>query len=344
VRQHSPLSDNEVLKSTLQAGSKSFSFSSYFFGRETYHAVTQLYSWCRFCDDWIDRASERLPATETQLTDGQLAAHTERAAEELFEWTTAVLNDRALPASLSEKTSALPFISIGALAKKYQIPHDYFFELLEGMKFDALGGQIVTEQDLDLYCFRVAGVVGLIMCHIMGLRRDSALGAALDTGLAMQMTNIARDIKDDFALNRIYLPTNWFETSGRKRPELKSDFDPANFTGAVVMLLKNADRRYQSGRLGLDALPWLSALAVGSAQSIYQDIGRIVLTRGVNAWAERAHTSKLRKLILAGGFLGRALPTIAFRRLTSLSTGIKIHQPRLTVRAVELSNYITPIA
>ena len=273
---------------TIQAGSKSFSFAARFFDRQTYQAVIRLYAWCRTCDDWVDQAGR--PAD---------------AADQLLQWTEDGMKGLAVPA---------PFAAFGEIARSFQIPDLYPLELLEGMKFDATGGQVRTEADLHLYCYRVAGVVGLMMCHIMGVRRDSALRSAVDTGLAMQMTNISRDVKDDFAMGRIYIPDEWFE---KRRPLRARAFDPKDFVTPVQRLVEEADLKYQSGRAGLDSLPWAASLAVGSAQLIYREIGVEVVRRGLQAWDERVVIPKSKKILLLGRHLTLTLPlqiSMAFRK------------------------------
>lgn len=293
---HTNLNDQEIddrYRTIMRAGSKSFSFAARFFDQETYAAVIRLYTWCRFCDDWIDRFSSQTNSSEKSLLE---------AVDQLMQWTELAFRSNShLP---------LPFQALRNVATKYNIPIEYPRELILGMRFDAMGSQVISIEDLDLYCYRVAGVVGLMMCSITGVTRDSALQSAIDTGLAMQMTNISRDIREDFELGRIYIPTAWFSACNLQRPSLNEPFNPRAFVGPVRILLAQADRRYRSGRKGLDALPLLASFAVGSAQTIYRDIGTRVLAQGKAAWDQRVYVSRPRKALLTLRYLCNDMPRI----------------------------------
>ena len=97
------------------------------------------------------------------------------------------------------------------IVRRYGIPAHYASELIEGMAMDVRGIRYANLRELLLYCYRVAGTVGLMMSHVMGLRDESALKHAADLGIAMQLTNIARDVTEDASMGRIYLPLDWLD-------------------------------------------------------------------------------------------------------------------------------------
>jgi phytoene synthase len=260
----------------MAKGTKTFSFAALFFDRERREAARELYAWCRYCDDAIDLAPSK-EAARSQFAD---------------------IHRQTLKALAGNPHPHPAFLGLARLCQSYKIPARYPLELLEGMRTDVEALQVYTEADLILYCYRVAGVVGLMMAQIMGVDASDtkALSYACETGIAMQMTNIARDVKDDFAIGRIYLPASWFDTS----PRLSEHFDPTQYASPVRCLLREADLRYAKGRQGLSSLPFRASLAVACAQEIYRDIGRIVLRRGKCAWQTRSFAPFNRKVFLTG--------------------------------------------
>ncbi len=280
-------------RETMQAGSKSFSLAALLFDREHREAARYLYSWCRFCDDAVDSAASNSQA-EIQLS-------------ELIRLTRMALD--------SGPVEHAAFEAFRELCKTYQIPELYPLELLEGMRMDVEGRTYHSLAALDLYCYRVASVVGLMMVHIMGVSSAKALQHAAHTGLAMQMTNIARDIKDDFQMGRIYLPDRWFEDAGSTKPKISDQFNSAAFTPLAARLVAEAEGLYQSGREGLVYLPFRAALAVAAAQDIYREIGRQVIRRGPHAWDSRTVVPLHRKIILLVGAVVRVCGLSLRRRV-----------------------------
>jgi phytoene synthase len=263
----------------MSKGTKSFSFAAFFFDQDCRNAARELYAWCRYCDDAIDQASTPSEAKNQLQT----------------------LEDETRRALNNEDVTLPEFHGLKRLCQVYRIPSQYPLDLLEGMRMDVEGHGINSTAELRLYCYRVAGVVGLMMAHIMGIPNfeKDVLRRACDTGLAMQMTNIARDVRDDFNLERIYLPREWFTEAGVHFPDITNGFRAEDFAPVVERLLREADLLYVSGREGLKALPFRAELAVSCAQEIYRDIGRVVLGRKLQAWDSRSYVSHGRKIILA---------------------------------------------
>lgn len=157
---------------------------------------------------------------------------------------------------------------------------DHAKELIEGFKMDAGGVQIRSLSDLDLYCFRVAGVVGLMMCPLLGADLEQGQAAASALGKAMQLTNICRDVQADARLGRVYLPTEfWRGAPDPHAPPTAAELvtHPERAYPAVKWLLGIADEKYREGFQGLRYLPLRCAFAIAVAGLVYQKIGKCLL-------------------------------------------------------------------
>jgi phytoene synthase len=178
---------------------------------------------------------------------------------------------------------------------------------------DASDAKYETLDDTLLYCYYVAGVVGIMMAYVMGTREPTALQRATDLGIAFQLTNISRDVKEDAQVGRVYLPGDWLRAAGIDGDLLEAR-QSAALAGVVKRLLFEADRYYASANEGLRSLGFRSAWAVASARGVYRAIGEIVRDRGERAWQERVVVRKRRKLLgLANGMLDAAKASIVER-------------------------------
>jgi len=291
----------------IARGSKSFAFASLLLGPEVRDRVAKLYHWCRFCDD---------------VTDGSLLGQGQIDRRELVRSRVDQLRaftHAAFDGSLEARANPA-FHSLRAVVRERAISEKHALDLLDGMQHDAEGGRIADRDALVTYCYQVAGTVGLMMCSITGLRGndpETARAQAVELGIALQMTNIARDVAEDLAVGRVYLPETWLREAGIPEGRLLDpEFRPAT-ARLVARLLDEADRRYVEGLKGLRALPFRAALAVSVAAEVYRAIGARVRRQGVNAWKERAATSGFEKLLLAVPAVTRA---IASRFLRDSST------------------------
>jgi phytoene synthase len=266
----------------ITKGSKSFSLAAKLFDPEVRDAAIFLYGWCRYCDDQVDDA-------------GAVG----RGAE--MERRLEALRNKTLSAFSAEPQREPVFIALQHIVHRYGIPSHYALELIKGMEMDVSNVRYRTLTELRLYCYRVAGTVGLMMSHVMGLRDERALQHAADLGIAMQLTNIARDIVEDAAMGRIYLPLEWLDEAG-------IDYDPAGMVAAPAQrdklailtnrLLGEAERYYRSGDAGLWHLSFRSACAVAAARQVYAEIGHLLLRRGARAWDQRTYVTGARKVLV----------------------------------------------
>jgi phytoene synthase len=238
-----------IAKQVLATKSKSFALASKLLPAESRDDVAILYAWCRYADDAIDLA----PVAER-------AAALDRLRRELDDaYAGAATGDAVLDA-------------FGALARRRAIPRAYPDALLDGFAMDVARARYETVDDLLLYCFRVAGVVGAMMCHVIGLSEASALRPAVHLGIAMQLTNVCRDVAEDAADGRVYLPSAMLGVDPAAVVASTSRHR-ADVVRSVTALLHLADGFYRSADVGMRALPLRAALAVRTARLVYAAIG-----------------------------------------------------------------------
>ncbi len=282
----------------LSAGSKSFAVASRLFPKDIRDSATMLYAWCRHCDDQIDAQSAGVAGTARFLAADEVASRLDGLRRE----TSIVL--------AGGTSSDHRFAGLRLVLQRHPIAPRLPLEHLDGFAMDAAGAPIATIDELLLYCWRVAGVVGVMMASIMGVRDDATLDRASDLGIAFQLTNIARDVIEDAGVGRVYLPGEWLRLEGID-PERLLEADRAALHRVAVRLLDLAEPYYDSARIGIRALPPRCAWAIATALRTYRAIGRVIRARGAGAWDERAATSSASKLwfVLAGA--GEALTAAA---------------------------------
>jgi phytoene synthase len=264
---------------TIRQGSKSFHMASRLFDRRTRERAWLLYCWCRHCDD---------------VCDGQaLGFRTDRAQGTVK--AVEVLTRQVLA---GETVGILPFDALGTLLAECPVPHRYIFDHLEGFALDAQGWRPDGEADLLRYCYHVAGAVGCMMAVVMGVpsEEEETLARASDLGIAFQLSNIARDLRDDHEAGRCYLPQEWIELHGLDRGDpLRPDRRDALV--AVAARLTDLALRYEaSAHAGVSKLPFRARWAVLAAARVYGAIGRQVASLGASAWDTRVSVPRRRKL------------------------------------------------
>lgn len=270
-------------------GSKSFALASKLFDPVTRDRAWLLYSWCRACDD---------------IADGQDHGGALRRVDNPEE-RLAYLRDMTERALAGEVTGVPAFDALGLVVAECNIPHQWPRDLIQGFAMDAAGFSPRNETDLLTYCYHVAGVVGLMMACLMGVRTDDAdtLSRANDLGLAFQLANIARDVSEDADAGRCYIPMDWLaEADIAPGEHMKTHSRPA--MAKIAQRMAHMAAGYEaSARIGARRLPFRCRWAVLAAAGIYGDIAREVARRGASAWDHRVVTSKAAK----AGWVARAL-------------------------------------
>jgi phytoene synthase len=285
---------------TIRKGSKSFALAAQLFAPRTREGTILLYAWCRHCDD----------VTDDQVLGFRSGRDPAASAEDRL----AALERETRRALAGEPVEEPAFAALREVVRRHAIPERHPLEHLEGFAMDVAGARPEGLDDCCRYCYHVAGVVGVMMAHVMGVRGEDEdpLDRASDLGLAFQMTNVARDVMDDAAAGRVYLPTSWLRDAGVPPEEIAHPEHRSAVSLVTARLLDEAERYYASARAGLARLPFRSAWAVATARRVYRDIGRLVRERGTRAWDRRARTGRPRKVLLAAAAASDALAARAW--------------------------------
>lgn len=277
---------------TMAVGSKSFATASKLFDTHTRRSALMLYAWCRHCDDVID---------------GQTLGFSAPAPVDPPEQRLAQLRESTRRAFAGEKMEDPAFAAFQEVALTQGISERLAFDHLEGYAMDVREETYQTLNDTLRYCYHVAGVVGLMMAQVMGVRDEAVLDRACDLGLAFQLTNIARDIVEDAQVHRCYVPLQWLADEGLDRSNYALPSHRRQLARIAGRLIEEAEPYYQSARAGLQDLPLRSAWAIATARGVYREIGVKVQKAGMSAWDNRQGTSKAEKLALLAAGAGVAL-------------------------------------
>lgn len=266
-----------LLDSIISKNSKSFALSSRLLPpTERAHALA-LYAYCRRADDAVDLAGKGEAAVRLDALRAELDA--------LY---------RGEP--LADPIAA----AFQRVVRARRIPRLYLDDLLLGFEMDVRGQRYANMPELLRYCHRVAGTVGLMMCHVMGVRDERALAHAAHLGIAMQLTNICRDVLEDLGRSRLYLPLDAGACALPAQPGAPlSDAAAVAAAAATRRLLAVAERYYASADAGLVYLSPRCALAVRAARLIYARIGHEVERKGCDPRAGRAIVPRATKVWLA---------------------------------------------
>lgn len=268
---------------TIEAGSQSFAAATRLFDTRTRESAVLLYAWCRHCDDVIDGQS---------LGHGQVQGSRSDGMARLTR-----LQEQTLDACRGRPGPEPVFQGLAEVVRRHGIAPALPLEHLAGFAMDVQGTRYRTIADTLLYSWRVAGVVGVMMARVMGTDRAQTLDRACDLGLAFQLTNIARDVVEDAAIGRLYLPGDWLAEEGIAG--LAGVLDPANreaLARVAARLVAAADPYYASAVAGIGELPMRCAWSIATARGIYRQIGRKVRSQGGHAWDQRVATSRVEKL------------------------------------------------
>ena len=282
----------------IAQGSKSFRFASQNFDEETRGRSWLLYAWCRACDD---------------VTDGQTLGHDAVTPDNPAE-RIAFLRATTADALAGRPTGLAAFDAFATVAAECAIPASLAADHLAGFERDATGWTPATEADLLSYCYQVAGAVGVMMAHVMGVaptdrdtRAQDTLWRAADLGIAFQLANIARDIVDDAHVGRRYLPDSWLSEEGLAGADLANPAHRPALARVARRLATLADRYRASSKIGAARLPFRSRWAVNSAARIYGTVATRAVQLGERAWDKRISIPRHEKFALVLMALGDSL-------------------------------------
>lgn len=256
--------------------SKSFYISAKMLPKDRRWATYALYGFCRYADNLIDNPRHR--------SSQELIAEANYISEEI---------KIAYRSGESEHPILKPFI---AVAKSYGIPMEYPLDLLKGVVMDIQTNRYQNFDDLYVFAYRVAGVVGLMMTYVLGYKDNAAFEYAEKLGIAMQLTNILRDVKEDKNMGRIYLPQD--EMARFKVSE--NDIFSENMTDRLHALMKfqvdRAQQYYDEANPGIKLLKPESRFAIYSASKIYNGILHKIEYRDYNPFLGRVFVPQTKKI------------------------------------------------
>lgn len=269
-----PAYDLQACRALMRGGSKTFFAASLLLPARVRAPASALYAFCRLADDEIDLGSD--PARAMRGLQQRL--------DHLYDGRPQDIEaDRAL----------------AAVVHRFAIPRALLDALLDGFLWDSQGRRYETLEEVQAYGARVAGTVGAMMALVMGARDAAALARACELGVAMQLTNIARDVGEDARNGRLYLPRRWLREAGVD-PEawLAAPHFDDRIAGIVQRLLGVADDLYRRSEAGIGALPRDCRPAICAARLVYAEIGRQLERQGLDSIGQRAVVSRQRKLAL----------------------------------------------
>jgi 15-cis-phytoene synthase len=249
-------------RSTTRRVARTFSIACRLLPREIRDDVYLLYLVFRTLDDLVDEHDPGAAA----------------AVEAVEEWCRA--------GTVTSRESRL----LASIAERHPLPRHALLDFCLGMRDDIAGRPLTTEGDLDTYCYRVAGTVGVVMASILGTRGAGADRRAAALGMAMQRTNILRDIDEDHANGRIYLARATLERFGHPAPGARE--------ALVRDQIARADALYEEGMAGIPQLV-RGRRAIAAAAGMYREILRQIEREGYGRRAGRAVVPRRRRLVLA---------------------------------------------
>jgi 15-cis-phytoene synthase len=266
----------QACRTLMRGGSKSFYLSSLALPQRVRAPASALYAFCRVADDAIDTSAEphaALGALQARLDAVYAGAPQDHVADQ----------------------------ALAEVVAQVRLPRALLDALLEGFAWDAQGRRYETIADLHDYAARVAGTVGAMMTLVMETRDPQSLARACELGVAMQLTNIARDVGEDARNGRLYLPLAWLREAGLDADAwLAAPRFDARLGQVIARLLAEAERLYQRAECGVIGLPRDCRPAIQAARLVYAEIGHALAAAGLDSVQRRTVVGTGRKLALLG--------------------------------------------
>ncbi|MBD3246241.1 MAG: phytoene/squalene synthase family protein [Candidatus Omnitrophica bacterium] len=254
---------------------KTFYFASRFLPADTQRAACSVYAICRISDDSVD----------------QVKNDPEKSLDAV---------KRKIEESYEKRSSLPPLLSaFRHTAKTHRIPKEYFDILLQGMRMDIEKNRYANFEELREYCYKVAGIVGLIMLQIFGYTDRSALARAADLGIAMQLTNIIRDVEEDLGRNRVYLPKDEMDHFNVSELDLHERKTRHNFRELLRYQIRRAREYYLRADAGIALIAdRRSRFVTGVMKELYAGILDSVEKSNYRVFGQRAHVPLRKKILI----------------------------------------------
>jgi len=252
----------------LRKEGKSFYWASFFLPKSYKENAGTLYSICRYFDDIADKYSE------------DQTVYLKNSIEEI-------------------RTNNNNKVNI--FLQKNKINNLIFIDLIEGLILDQKKIRIQNKEELIKYSYHVAGTVGLMMSKIIGVKHEKAARSAIDLGIGMQLTNIARDVYEDSKMKRIYLPANWIPDISLKNladPHNKTSEKDERISNAIHEVICLSDKFYENGFAGLKYIPLSTRLGIFIAANVYRGIGIKIKSNKKKYLRERVYLNLLEKTLI----------------------------------------------
>lgn len=266
-------SDIAACREMLRVGSHSFFAASLLLPREVREPASALYAFCRLADDAVDHGLNH-----------------ERAIAELYLRLDRIYDGHPLACPADR--------ALSRVVKDFGIPQELPAALIEGFEWDVAGRRYESLSEVYDYAARVAGTVGAMMGMLMGVRAPDVLARACDLGVAMQLTNISRDVGEDARAGRLYLPLDLLASEGIDHKEwLKDPRWSPGLASVIQQLLDAADNLYRRSASGIAQLPVGCRPGINAARWIYSDIGRKLESLELNSVDHRAVVGRGRKAL-----------------------------------------------
>jgi 15-cis-phytoene synthase len=234
---------------------KSFYWAGKFLKKDIFADCSILYAFCRIADDLVD--------------------NNKNSKSKIDKFIKEYSNIK------SKNTIINQFKKIQI---KYNIPNKLINDLFYGIKLDTKTVKIKSKEEIIKYSYYVAGTVGAMMAHIFSTTHPKAIKHAIDLGIAMQLTNIARDVVTDAKLGRIYLPQNFFRQNIKVKDIVNENFDRSKLFAAITKIIIMSEKFYKSGNDGIKYLPWAIRFPIFLASSLYQRIGVKIINSNLNKY------------------------------------------------------------
>ncbi|MEE2695107.1 MAG: phytoene/squalene synthase family protein [Pseudomonadota bacterium] len=287
-------------KLSLKKRAKTFYFASFFFSKEVRNDVNSLYSFCRYIDDIGDEKERSKNKAKIKLK----------------------LIKKELTLKKSSKKVISDFLK---LVSKYNINKSTPRMLIDGVMSDLNKVNLKNYNELIIYSYKVAGTVGLMMCKIMRVNNRKQRLKAIQLGIAMQMTNIARDIEEDLKRNRVYLPKEFrSHKDANFEKVLTSKKLQTQFSSDLEKLLQLADNIYMVSWEGILKLPLKFKIPIAIASGLYQSIGKKIRMKKYQIWNQRVYLTKIEKVFETVKIIYRLLSARYFKANKEIDRDIKI--------------------
>lgn len=273
-------------RDVIRTGSLSFHAASKLLPASVRDPALALYAFCRLADDEVDEGNNKARAVLDLRNRLDLAYS-------------------GMPCDAPEDRA------FAAIVAEFDMPRALPEALLEGLAWDAMERRYATLSEVRDYSARVASAVGAMMCVLMRVRNRDALARACDLGVAMQLTNIARDVGEDARASRIYLPTDWLDDAGISVEDFFANPQASPDIRRIVRhLLAEAHRLYIRSEAGIGALPLQARNGIFAARYIYDGISAAVRRNAYDSVSMRARTTKATKIARIGLAAVRTVGTV----------------------------------